>query len=162
AKDVHQHVGTAVGVDMIQGEQVGAEAPGPPTVPVVFVSGLIGVDDRFVGQQQQQFLVRPFQGVTDLANDLAQLAARDGHFDDVAEEDADGGEGGVAGPFHEGNQGGQLGTSETALVDVRGQGGLVASLTTVAPVLGAGVLLDGQGRAADVNLLHDPGEVGVR
>src|SRR5262245_48413375 len=67
----------------------------------------------------------------------------------------------MTGPLHEGDQGGQLGASEATLVDVRGHGGLVASLTTAAPVLGAGVLLDGQGRTVDVNLLHDSGEMGV-
>ena len=121
AQRVHQHLGVTVGIDAIQGIQLGTETPGPPALLVATVSGLIHVEDIFVGQQQQQFLVRLRQRLANLAENIAQFSARNGHADDVTEKDADRRVGGMTNTFHEGDQGGQFLADQAAVSDVRRQ-----------------------------------------
>ena len=56
---------------------------------------------------------------------LGQLTARDGQTDDVAEELADGGVGGVADALEVGDQGGQAWAEQTTRRDLRRQRRLV-------------------------------------
>ena len=86
AQDVHQYLRIAVSINVIQGVQFGPETPGPPTRTIVLVTRLIDIEDVFLGQQQQQLLVRLFQSRADLAQDLAQLTSGNGDTRDIAEE----------------------------------------------------------------------------
>ena len=102
-----QDVGTPRRVDLEQRVQPGPEAPSPVLMAVVLVPGLIDVEPRRLGQVVPQFLIGPLQGPAHLADDPGQWPARDGPPDDIAQELADGGGGGVAAPLEIGDQGGQ-------------------------------------------------------
>ena len=104
AQHLDQYVGTPRRIDLEQRVQLGAEAPGPPRLTVVLVARLIHVEVALAGQALVQLGIGRLQGLTDLANDLGQLPARDGHLGDVAQERADGRERRMAHPFQVGDR----------------------------------------------------------
>src|ERR1700722_18855875 len=103
----------------------------------------------------QQFLVGLLQRFGDLADNLDQLAAGDGHTHNVPQKRPDGREGRVAGSFHEGNQGRQLRPRQTTALDVDGHWSGVTLVAPIAPERGKGVLLDGDRWLLHVNLLDN-------
>ena len=122
---------------------------------VALVPGLIDVESRLLGQVVEQFLVGPLQGPADLADDLGQLAARDRQADDVAEELADGREGGVAAPLEIGDQCGQPRPGQATALDRQGERGVMLLAAVRAPSRMSAVLVDLQGYRGDVNPLDD-------
>src|SRR4051794_39002447 len=124
AQDLNQHVRTAGRVDLEQRVQAGAETPGPHPRAVLPMAGLIDVESRLRREILEQFRIRSLQGRADRGDDLGQLAPRDRHLDDIAEELADGGEGGVAGPLEGGDQGGQARSHQAAALDRQREGGV--------------------------------------
>jgi hypothetical protein len=121
------------------------------------VPRLIDVQPILAGQGRQQLLVGPLQRLADLGEDLGQLTSADGNADHVAQELADGGEGGVTDALEVRDQGGQPRAEQAPRLDGCGQGRLVEPGAVVAPVPGAGVLLDGQRGLLEVDLLHHLG-----
>ena len=121
----------------------------------------VDVEPALPRQGVEEPLVGPVEGGRDLADDLAQLAPGDGDPGHVAEEESDGGEGGVAEPLEVGDQGGQPRADQAAPGDGEGRGRLAGPFAPGAPVFGAGVLLDGQLRGLEIDLLDDLGEPAV-
>src|SRR4051794_3042848 len=121
AQDLNQYVRTAGRVDLEQRVQAGAEAPGPHPLAVLLMAGLIDVESRLGREVLQQSRIRLLQGLADLTDDLGQLAPRDGHLDDIAEELADGRERGVARPLEIGDESGQARSHQAAAFNSQGE-----------------------------------------
>src|SRR5262249_40595581 len=109
-------------------------------------------------QQDLEFLVGFLERGADLANDFAQLTTGNRHADDIAKVGPDRRERGMADPLEVSNLGRELRADQAALLDVRRHRGPKSPPASVAPVLGTGVLLEGQRWLGDVDLLHDLGE----
>ena len=67
----------------------------------------------------------------------------------------------MTGPFQIGDEGREVGPDQSSFLDDQRHGSLEGTLTTTAPVLGTGMLLNGQRRPRAVNLLHDAGKVTI-
>lgn len=65
AEDIDEHVGTTRGRNLEQRIQRRTKTPGPQTLAIVFVAGLVDVEPIFVRQQSQQFVVGIVQAVAD-------------------------------------------------------------------------------------------------
>src|SRR6267142_1643924 len=155
AQDLNEHVSTAGRVDLEQGVQAGAEAPGPHPRAVLLMAGLIDVESRLRREVLEQFRIRPLQGRADLTDDLDQLAPRDGHLDDIAEELANGGEGGVAGPLEVGDQRGEARSDQAAALDHQGERGMAHLPAVRTPPRMTAMLFDRQRHLVDLDLLDD-------
>src|SRR5258705_6716756 len=155
AQDLDQHVPTAGRVDLEQGVQAGAEAPGPHPRAVLLMAGLIDVESRLRREVLEQFRIRSLQGRADLTDDLDQLAPRDGHPDDIAEELADGRERGVARPLEIGDESGQPRSEQAAAFDGQGEHGIAQLLAVGAPRRMTAMLFDRQRHLMDLDLLDD-------
>src|SRR4051812_11755182 len=155
AQDLNQHVRTAGRVDLEQRVQAGAEAPGPHPLAVLLMAGLVNVESRLGWQILQQFRIRSLQCRADLADDLGQLAPRDGQLDDIAEELADGRERGVARPLEIGNQSGQARSHQAATFDGQGERGIAHLLAMGTPPRVTAMLFDRQRHLRDLDLLDD-------
>src|SRR3954452_2866902 len=66
AQHLNQHVSTAGRVDLEQGVEAGAKAPGPHPRAVLLMAGLIDVESRLRREVLEQFRIRPLQGRADL------------------------------------------------------------------------------------------------
>jgi site-specific DNA recombinase len=155
-QDRDQHVRTACRIDLEQRVQTGPKAPGPLPLAVLLVAGLIDVEPRLAGEVVEQLLIRSLQRPADLGDDPGQFAARDRHPHDVAEELADGGVGGVAGPLEVGDPRGQGRPDQPATRDPQRGRGLVHLPTVRAPSRMTTMLFDRQRDLAEVNLLDHP------
>jgi hypothetical protein len=102
-------------------------------------------------------LIGLLQRVAHLADDPGQFPAREGHSDDIAEELADRGEGGVTGPLEVGDQGRQMGPGQAAAFDPHRERGLVELPAMRAPPRMTAMLLNHQRHFLDVDLLDHPG-----
>src|SRR5208282_5001864 len=119
------------------------ETPRPPGLAVVLVPRLVHIDRVLERQQDLEFLAGFLERGADLAEDLAQLATRDRHADDIAEVGPDRRERGMADALEVGDLGRQVRADQATLLDVRRHRGPKSPRAGVAPVLGTGVLLDG-------------------
>src|ERR1700730_200165 len=155
AQDLNEHLSTAGRVDLEQGVQAGAEAPGPHPRAVLPMAGLIDVESRLRREVLEQFRIRSLQGGADLTEDLDQLAPRDGHPDDIAEELADGRERGVAGPLEIGDESGQPRSDQATAFDGQGERGIAQLLAVGAPPRVTAMLFDRQRHLMDLDLLDD-------
>src|SRR5690606_585401 len=73
------------GRDFVDGEQVGAKAPGPHSLAAIFMSCFINIQAILLRQQGQQLFERVFEAVADFPNQFGHLSAADADADYVAE-----------------------------------------------------------------------------
>ena len=119
------------------------------------MAGLIDVESRLGREILQQSRIRLLQCLADLTDDLGQLAPRDAHLDDIAEELADGRERGVAGSLEIGDESDQAGSDQAAAFDGQGERGIAQLLAVGAPPRVTAMLFDRQRHLMDLDLLDD-------
>lgn len=122
-KNFQQHIRAARSVDFEQRKQRRAKAPRPHAFSVVFVAGLVNVQNRLLRQLFQKLLIHRAETVADFATYLAELPAADLDADNIAKEFADRGERTMASALHIGNQRRQSWPGQTGPTNVLRKGG---------------------------------------
>jgi len=155
AQDLDQDLRAAGVVDTQQPIALGLEDPAPEPIAVVLMAGLIHIQGGLQRDAREQLLIGPLQGLADLLDDFGQITARDLLSQNVADELADGREGGVTEVLQVDDQRCQPGLEQPFPEDLRGKLGVLALPARFTPIGIGAVLLAGHHDLFDLGLLND-------
>ncbi len=113
-----QHFAAATGRDLEDRKQIGAKAPRPQLLAVVFVPRLVDVQMTLIGQGSQQLVVRVRQALTNLAEELLNHSSAEPYSDYITTILLDVADRHVTDAFEPTDQGGHARTDQARLSDI--------------------------------------------